>query len=411
MSEQVVSDDLMQRLKIDPKQLLVSLRDLSAIKITEQKLSNKDLSPLKEAAFAKDKNYIQKGIEISSNGRVGVVILAGGDGTRLGLGIPKGLCEVTPVRNKTVFEHLFEKLKAFEDRYSIKVCTAIMTSKSNHRLTENYFENNKFFGIDNVLFFSQKNLPLLDESGKCFIDETKSIASGPDGNGGVFDHFVKNGVFSFFKSQRIEAVNILPIDNPLADPFDPELIGLHFSNSNDVTINAIENTDPKQLMGSLVLNKGQIRIMEYTEGVPCLYSNTGLYCVSMDFIKKAAGVNSEYHIVKKSCLKLFLQDQKIVSKKIIAKRFERFIFDSFSQTEKVGVLCSDKDKCFFPIKNRESLKEIKKAILEYDREIFHNISGIKSKKVFELSKKFYYPSEKLLEKWKDKSLSEEDYIV
>ena len=51
------------------------------------------------------------------------------------------------------------------------------------------------------------------------------------------------------------------------------------------------------------------------------------------------------------------------------------------------------------------------ALQKRDREVFEKITGtIPPSVVFELDPSFYYPTSKLLEKWKGKSLPEASYI-
>ena len=63
------------------------------------------------------------------------------------------------------------------------------------------------------------------------------------------------------------------------------------------------------------------------------------------------------------------------------------------------------------MKNKKGLEAVKKAILDYDRDLFYKITGIKEgEKIFELSKEFYYPTDQLIKKWKGMPLPNEGYI-
>ncbi|HQJ10015.1 MAG TPA: UTP--glucose-1-phosphate uridylyltransferase, partial [Deltaproteobacteria bacterium] len=73
------------------------------------------------ASFAESdeaRSYRKHGEELLKKGRVAVLIVAGGQGSRLGIEAPKGVVEVSPVRSKSLFQIHAEKILALSRRYS-----------------------------------------------------------------------------------------------------------------------------------------------------------------------------------------------------------------------------------------------------------------------------------------------------
>ena len=62
-------------------------------------------------------NYMTKGDEIIGSGKYAVVMVAGGQGTRLGHNGPKGTFDMGLESHKSLFELFCDKLKVAKDKY------------------------------------------------------------------------------------------------------------------------------------------------------------------------------------------------------------------------------------------------------------------------------------------------------
>ncbi len=126
-----------------------------------------------------------KGEELLRKGKVACLILAGGQGTRLGTSLPKALVEVTPVRKKTLLQLFCEKTSAASVAYKTPLQMAIMTSSLNHQQIADYLLKNNYFGLKSsqVQLFMQDDAPFVNEEVNWIEEAPGHFVSGPDGNG------------------------------------------------------------------------------------------------------------------------------------------------------------------------------------------------------------------------------------
>ena len=138
--------------------------------VTIEPIEHTDKSRL---TVAERQVYEEKGIEAIEEGKLAVVTMAGGQGTRLGHPGPKGTYIFDEENNKSIFEALCDTLKKAWKDYETVVPWYIMTSKENNDETVDFFKKHDFFGYpkDSVKFFKQDELPMLDMNGKILLKE------------------------------------------------------------------------------------------------------------------------------------------------------------------------------------------------------------------------------------------------
>jgi UDP-N-acetylglucosamine/UDP-N-acetylgalactosamine diphosphorylase len=310
-------------------------------------------------------NYL-KGRKLINEGKVGCLIVAGGMGTRLGFNGPKGMLPISIIQKKTLFQLFAEKTRAASNQAKRCLPLAIMTSPFNHQDTLNYFEENNYFGLEkeNIDFFSQEMLPLLDHAGNLFLDKTNHIAVGPDGNGSALQHFVKNGIWKKWHAKGVRYLNFILIDNLLANPFDSELVGFHESQGVDIVVKCISRQDPKENVGILVKKDDKSWVIEYSElpeeektaksydgSLKHPAANLSLFSFSMDFISKLTKEPLPLHLAHKAAE--FLNDKEATEKTPNAWKFEEFIFDLLPLASSVKALLYPREECFAPLKNEK----------------------------------------------------------
>ena len=126
------------------------------------------------------------GADALAAGEVGVILVAGGAGTRLGFEGPKGTFPIGPVSQASLFQIHAEKIVALGRRHGRALPLYIMTSPENHEATVAFFEDHDRFGLDHVRFFVQGQMPAVDRAtGKVLLAAPDHLALSPDGHGGT----------------------------------------------------------------------------------------------------------------------------------------------------------------------------------------------------------------------------------
>lgn len=312
-------------------------------KLLQKRQKTSVTEPLDVADLSGNQEDINLGNELLHEGKMGCLLLAGGQGTRLGFEGPKG---AYLLEGKSLFERFAEQIRVVSPSLPL----AIMTSKANHIETQSFWDNHNHFGLTNVSFFTQQDLPMLDSTGHLFLNSPQSLAMGPNGNGEALKLLVDSGIWDRWESFGVESVNTILVDNLLANPADAELLGYHHRKSNEVSIKCTPRNDPTEKVGVLVKKEGRIAVVEYSELAPSTqkcYANLSLFCFSMKFIKKVSTETLPLHVAKKQAIKW----QQGVESSIEAYKFEFFIFDNLSFAEKSSALAYPRDECFLPLKN------------------------------------------------------------
>jgi UDP-N-acetylglucosamine/UDP-N-acetylgalactosamine diphosphorylase len=372
----------------------------------------------------------EAGKKLIAEGRVGCLIVAGGQGSRLRFEGPKGMFPTSIIKQKSLFQIFAEKVLAAGKQAKRLLFLAIMTSPANHEETVKFFSDNQLFGLssEQLSFFQQKELPLLTQEGNIFLESRSKISTGPDGNGGVFEQFVESGIWSKWQQSGVRYVNFILIDNPLADPFDAKLIAFHAARGLDVSIKCVPRKDPEEKVGIIVRKGNKVQVVEYSElsarerfaakpsgDLKHVCANLSLFCFSMEFVKKSTEQRIPLHLALKSAKVLCADGVSRQSEKPQFWKFEKFIFDLLPMADKVGALLYAREDCFAPLKNfdgQDSLKTVQAALQEADRKAYQKVSGIavSSDAPFELSQEFYYPTSEMLADWQGKSLPTQAYI-
>ncbi|MCE2982949.1 MAG: UTP--glucose-1-phosphate uridylyltransferase [Parachlamydia sp.] len=364
-------------------------------------------------------NNASAGFKLMQEGKTGCLLLAGGQGTRLKFDGPKGCFPVSIIKKKTLFQLFAEKTMAAGKQAGALLPVAIMTSPDNDADTRAYFTAHDFFGLEPSLvsFFCQGTLPLLDAEGHLFLESKSLLAMGPSGNGYSLHDFVHSGIAEKWQKQGIELVNVVLVDNPLADPFDPELFGCHVINGFQATLKCTEKTDPEEKVGVVVKSDEKIKVIEYMEHseedkkayvedkLKYFCANLSLFCFSMNFILQIAPSKTlPLHKAWKAARHLNEKGESVLSPVPMAWKFETYIFDVLSYADQVGVLLYPRNQVFAPLKNaanENSLKTVLAALQYKEQMILEKITGCPSPDTpFELAADFYYPTAALLEKWK-----------
>lgn len=313
-------------------------------------------------------DYLQKGDEIIATGKYAVVMVAGGQGTRLGHNGPKGTFDMGLDSHKSLFELFCDKLKVAKDKYGVVIPWYIMTSKENNADTVRFFEENNFFGYEDgiKIFFKQGEFPMIDTNGKVIIGENGLIKEAADGHGGLFEAMVNNGVLKDMQENGVEWIFSCAVDNALAKLVDPLLVGYAATHNMKAASVSIVKNSSQERVGVFCKRNGKPSVVEYTEITPEMAEATYddgefmygeahimMNLFNIDVIKGIAEQKLPYHNAFKKCNYLDENGELVIASEPNAYKFESFIFDAFDRLDNMGILRYKREECFAPVKNAE----------------------------------------------------------
>ncbi|MEM9413777.1 MAG: UTP--glucose-1-phosphate uridylyltransferase, partial [Planctomycetota bacterium] len=110
----------------------------------------------------------QSGELAISNGQVAMILVAGGQGSRLGFDHPKGMFPIGPISERTLYQMIIEKTLARARQFDSTIPMYIMTSPPTHQESSDFLSEHLFFGYDrnDVQLFCQGTMPAIDQDGK-----------------------------------------------------------------------------------------------------------------------------------------------------------------------------------------------------------------------------------------------------
>lgn len=207
--------------------------------------------------------YTEVGLKAIKEGKVGAVLLAGGQGSRLGFDHPKGMFNIGVDRELFIFECLISNLMEVTEKAGAWVPLFIMTSEDNNKETREFFEHHNYFGYnsDNVWFFVQEQLPTVDTNGKLMLSAPGKISTAPNGNGGWYASMAKTGMLKVVEEAGIEWLNVFAVDNVLQRIVDPCFIGAVINSDKVSGAKVVAKADPDEKVGVLCLEDGRPSIV------------------------------------------------------------------------------------------------------------------------------------------------------
>lgn len=358
-------------LTIDFKQLEELFEETKQVK----DFNEKNIEPIEfvdKSALSKQEydKYYKLGKDAIENGKLAVVTMAGGQGTRLGHKGPKGTFDLGLDSHKSIFEILTDTIKEAREKYKVDIPWYIMTSEENDKETEEFFEKNNYFGYPKgcVTFFKQGKLPMVDTKGKILINEDGEIKEASDGHGGIFKSLLKDGIIYDMKQRGVEWVFIGGVDNVLVKPVDPVLIGLSIDKGVLAAGKSVIKANPEEKVGVFCKRKGKPSVIEYSEisdqmaneraeNGELKYAESHILC-NMFNIKALDILGTEvlpYHKAFKKAKYLDENGNLVVPEKPNAYKYEAFLFDAFEGLDSMVVLRVKREDEFAPVKNREGV--------------------------------------------------------
>ena len=299
-------------------------------------------------------------------GRVAALLVAGGQGSRLGYDGPKGCYSIGPITGAPLFYFHARKILARTIRYGATIPFYVMTSEANNAATVKCFEENDYFGLnpDDVFFFTQGMWPGMTKDGKIILDAPGHIFMSPDGHGGLLAALKRSGALDDMKRRGIRSVFFFQVDNPLVEIADPAFVGYHVLERSEYSLKLCAKRDPFEKVGMPMLVGGRYRMVEYTEMTKeqCLrkkggklyylYGSPAIHVFDRAFLAREAAKAMPLHLAFKKIP--YVAGGKVVKPaEPNGYKFEKFIFDILPNARRAAFLAFAQKDEFSPVKNAE----------------------------------------------------------
>ena len=322
------------------------------------------VAALKGSALAK---AVAAGEKELRAGRVAALLVAGGQGSRLGYDGPKGCYSIGPATGAPLFYFHARKILARSRRYGKTIPFYVMTSEANNAATVECFEKNGYFGLDrkDVFFFTQGMWPGMTKDGKIILAAPGHVFMSPDGHGGLLAALKRSGALADMKKRGVRSVFFFQVDNPLVEIADPAFIGYHVMQKSEYSLKLCAKRDPYEKVGMPMRFGKTFRMVEYTEMTDeqCnrrtadgelyfKYGSPAIHVFDRAFLEREASKPMPLHLAFKKIP--FFDGRKVVKPtEPNGYKFEKFIFDVLPNAKSAAFLAFDQKDEFSPVKNAE----------------------------------------------------------
>lgn len=351
------------------------------------------LEPLPESATAslldapedqKNKWY-NAGLDLIAKNKVAVVLLAGGQGTRLGSSDPKGCFDIGLPSKKSLFQLQAERIWKVQQLAKHHASSSdepvvpwyVMTSGPTRAPTEKFFAEHNYFGLskENVIIFEQGVLPCISNEGKILLENKSKVAVAPDGNGGIYQALLMSGSRDDMRKRGIEHVHAYCVDNCLARVADPVFLGFSSSKNVDIATKVVPKRAANEPVGLIVQKNGKPDVVEYSEidketteakdadgRLKFRAANIVNHYYSFRFFESIEewAHKLPHHVAKKKIPYMDTENGETVKpEKPNGIKLEQFVFDVFPFTpmDKFACLEVDRKDEFSPLKNARGTAE------------------------------------------------------
>ncbi|XP_031393161.1 UDP-N-acetylglucosamine diphosphorylase 1 [Punica granatum] len=333
-----------------------------------------DVSAVEGRTPEERERWWKMGLKAISEGKLAVLLLSGGQGTRLGSSDPKGCFNIGLPSGKSLFQIQAERILCVQKLAaraakegsvaSVSIHWYIMTSPFTDDATRKFFESHKYFGLeaDQVTFFQQGTMPCISKDGRFIMETPYRVAKAPDGNGGVYSALRSSKLLEDMAARGIKYIDCYGVDNALVRVADPTFLGYFIEKGSDAAAKVVRKAYPQEKVGVFVRRGkgGPLTVVEYSELDPALasminqetgrlrfcWSNVCLHMFTLDFLNQVANAlekDSIYHLAEKKI--------PSIHGHTAGMKMEQFVFDAFPYAPSTALFEVVREEEFAPVKN------------------------------------------------------------
>ncbi|KWX15534.1 UDP-N-acetylglucosamine pyrophosphorylase [Giardia duodenalis assemblage B] len=355
--------------------------------------------PPDEAQRSVQSEAFSLGKRLLEEGKVAALIMAGGQATRLGASVPKGIFSIGfGERASCLLEILIRRVRSKGRNIPI----VILLSPATEQATKEHLEAHSYFDYPKELIFycTQDHYPAFSADGKVLLSKPLEVFSAPNGNAGFLRAMMNARLLETLSTRGIEFLHVVGVDNPLIPLCDEMTVGFAKLRSLDI-LNRVIPCQPGKKEGIVGVRKitqewqaplvsrtlldlqlpDQVpSVLEYSElpadyDCAAQYANIMNHVLSLAYLAKVAGYMERagvevvpYHIaVKSGNIYDYEHKTTITLSTPSVYKIEHFIFDifHFCPLGKFGLLIGNRAKDFSPIKNAAGEDSIETARTTY----------------------------------------------
>lgn len=316
------------------------------------------------------------GLDAIREGKLCLLLLAGGQGTRLGFDKPKGCFNIGIHKKIYIFELLIAHTLDVVHAANAWIPLYIMTSNINYKDTVNFFEEHNYFGYhaEYVHFFVQELNPATDFDGKILLKSKYELALSPNGNGGWFSSMHKAGLLDTIFESNLEWINVFSVDNVLQRIADPVFLGATIASGKMSGAKVVRKAFPEEKVGVMCKENGKPHIIEYYEmneemlnkrlpdgSLAYGFGAILNYLFPIQRLKETLDQAMPLHVVKKKVPHIDKNGTLIIPDEPNAYKYETLALDLIHEMDDCLIFEVDREKEFAPVKNKEGVDSVDTA--------------------------------------------------
>jgi UDP-glucose pyrophosphorylase len=312
------------------------------------------------------KQYYNIGIKAIQSGKVAAVLLAGGQGTRLGCEGPKGMVNIGISKKIFIFEVILKNILNVAKEAGAYIPLYIMTNIKNNEQTISFLKEHNFFGYpeEYITFYIQNMTPSVDNDAKLLMETPSQLSLSPNGNGGWFSSMIKANLLNDLHYRKIEWINVFAVDNVLQKIADPIFIGATIASNLLSGAKVVRKANPHERVGVLCLENGKPSIVEYYEmtdeminarndngALSYAYGVILNYLFRLDKLEEIIKFDLPIHVVKKKIPYLTDDGRYVEPNEPNGYKFEELVLDMVHLFDNCLPFEVIRENEFAPIKN------------------------------------------------------------